>query len=768
MGIVTSSGAFTYLPQNSVTLTGGFTYPTRISPNLIAGSDAGVLTNYPLTNEGVNDSSKVNRNFQDLETLLAAHHTRHENGGTDEISVTGLSGLLADAQTPLAHTQAPATITFADTARLLGRGTALGGAGEEMALSSPCGLTFAWAANSLAIGLTTDTVRLARVGLGVAAHATALLYAYDSASGKSAYADSQVIIERSGGAIVSLLAQTGQTSRVYFGGSANASLVYDDSRPAISLALGAQEVITAYASGGNYYAQLPTLTGPSLLAIDANEYITTDTTALSPQFAGQILRAGVGADLVTYWQADNATNNDSMWRWMVADATGTLTLANNTAGTYAAHDWISVTADGATTINTLGITNTATFTALAGSGDRLATVSNTGVLGGLGGTSTAPNFNTVGLVDTNASHYLRLAAGSDLTADRVLTITTGDAARTVTLSGNPTLSDWFDQSVKVAATPQFAGISVGSVLTVGMQLETKGAPHTNGDARYNARLYDSTAMAAGVGAGVALTALVNGSDYYDSCGIQAYKVNATSGNYAFGMKLWTRPNGGSPTTAITISDTQAATFSSTVQATGFSVGAALISGASISLGNTTTSSTATPLNINLGGTYANATGDPTKAKLKLYDDATNVFGIGVSASSFELYSKANSQFDFYCGTRLIGGFYASGTATSINLIGNEGGPAYLTLTADEGDDNGDTWRVRSDHTTNYLQLQNNISGTVETKAFFSQYGVLGIPDGVTAPGASVAGFALVYVDTADGDLKIRFADGTVKTIVTDT
>jgi hypothetical protein len=32
------------------------------------------------------------------------HAADHENGGADEIDVTGLSGLLADAQTPLAHT----------------------------------------------------------------------------------------------------------------------------------------------------------------------------------------------------------------------------------------------------------------------------------------------------------------------------------------------------------------------------------------------------------------------------------------------------------------------------------------------------------------------------------------------------------------------------------------------------------------------------------------------------------------------------------------
>lgn len=46
-------------------------------------------------------------------------------------------------------------------------------------------------------------------------------------------------------------------------------------------------------------------------------------------------------------------------------------------------------------------------------------------------------------------------------------------------------------------------------------------------------------------------------------------------------------------------------------------------------------------------------------------------------------------------------------------------------------------------------------------------GALGIMDGIVNP-ATVAGIAFIYVDTADGDLKIKFGDGTVKTIVTDT
>lgn len=46
-------------------------------------------------------------------------------------------------------------------------------------------------------------------------------------------------------------------------------------------------------------------------------------------------------------------------------------------------------------------------------------------------------------------------------------------------------------------------------------------------------------------------------------------------------------------------------------------------------------------------------------------------------------------------------------------------------------------------------------------------GIAALIDGITAP-ATVAGRAQIYVDSADGDLKIKFGDGTVKTIVVDT
>jgi hypothetical protein len=81
------------------------------------------------------------------------------------------------------------------------------------------------------------------------------------------------------------------------------------------------------------------------------------------------------------------------------------------------------------------------------------------------------------VLDTNASHELIIKPGSNITAERTLTLTTGDADRTITLSGNPTLADWFDQSVKVAATPTFSTLSLS-----GGQLAFPASQNASADA----------------------------------------------------------------------------------------------------------------------------------------------------------------------------------------------------------------------------------------------------------------------------------------------
>ena len=60
----------------------------------------------------------------------------------------------------------------------------------------------------------------------------------------------------------------------------------------------------------------------------------------------------------------------------------------------------------------------------------------------------------------------------------------------------------------------------------------------------------------------------------------------------------------------------------------------------------------------------------------------------------------------------------------------------------------------------------SFEGQVTGNIFISQ-SHLGLVDGHPAPPA-LTGYAQIFVDSADGDLKIKFSDGTVKTIVTDT
>ena len=74
------------------------------------------------------------------------------------------------------------------------------------------------------------------------------------------------------------------------------------------------------------------------------------------------------------------------------------------------------------------------------------------------GVTTGMVFPNTGLnvQDTNASHNLNIKPGSDITANRTLTLTTGDADRTLTLSGNASLN----QDVLTTSDPSFNTVKI--------------------------------------------------------------------------------------------------------------------------------------------------------------------------------------------------------------------------------------------------------------------------------------------------------------------
>jgi hypothetical protein len=87
------------------------------------------------------------------------------------------------------------------------------------------------------------------------------------------------------------------------------------------------------------------------------------------------------------------------------------------------------------------LTANRTFSLVTGDADRSLTLSGDSTINQDVSTAGSPAFTAItvansGLhvLDTNASHDLVITPGSDLTADRILTLTTGDAARTLDIS----------------------------------------------------------------------------------------------------------------------------------------------------------------------------------------------------------------------------------------------------------------------------------------------------------------------------------------------
>jgi len=79
-------------------------------------------------------------------------------------------------------------------------------------------------------------------------------------------------------------------------------------------------------------------------------------------------------------------------------------------------------------------------------------------------TLTLPNTG-LHILDTNATHDLIIAPGSNLTADRTLTFATGDASRTVTISGDATISGTNTGTQTMTLTSDVTGSGTGTFAT---------------------------------------------------------------------------------------------------------------------------------------------------------------------------------------------------------------------------------------------------------------------------------------------------------------
>lgn len=157
--------------------------------------------------------------------------------------------------------------------------------------------------------------------------------------------------------------------------------------------------------------------------------------------------------------------------------------------------------------------------------------------------------------------------------------------------------------------------------------------------------------------------------------------------------------------------------------------------------------------------HGNGTWFKTDGSLYRGPDALRVIGCnGIGSGSLKAF-----DLDGY-GTRVTAGRWETvgGTITvSLRSVGHSSqvGKFIGNLWAATG--GVPTWTDTGSIVSE--RIGEEYTGGIHRTVFLSA----GLLDGLTAP-ATATGIAQLYVDTSDGDLKVVFGDGTVKTIVTDT
>ena len=147
-------------------------------------------------------------------------------------------------------------------------------------------------------------------------------------------------------------------------------------------------------------------------------------------------------------------------------------------------------------------------------------------------------------------------------------------------------------------------------------------------------------------------------------------------------------------------------------------------------------------------------------------------GIGIPQNIYfsDVRAQGGTSFGLrvYYGSNVnvFGGQYISGTTNTI-FIDATAGTVNIFSNAVVTNGGTNTFGYSIDSSGNLIPIKSTQTigdTTYPVDSIVSNK--LAISDSITAP-STLTGYAQIYVDSTDGDLKVKFGDGTVKTIVTD-
>jgi hypothetical protein len=294
---------------------------------------------------------------------------------------------------------------------------------------------------------------------------------------------------------------------------------------------------------------------------------------------------------------------------------------------------------------------TLTTTGSSGSSTFVSNTLNipTYTLSGLGG---QPQLNGTGFVK---------ASGTTISYDNSTYLTTSAAASTyLPLAGGTLTGPLGGTSATFTSSGKFGGDVYNAAILTASGTKSNIGSFNNGILA----VIDNNALGTNIGGSIEFRGIyTSAGDFTTSGVISTYKNNSSSGDYGYGMQLYTRPNGGSPTVALTLASTGAATFSSSIAATSATFSGSVIVG------------TTALLNFGPTSSFVGMSGNNSTGALQLYANNTQVLGFASSTGAATFSSSvtaASGTFSISAGSTLQA-FQTSATNSLTALIRQTGG-----------------------------------------------------------------------------------------------